>query len=199
MKHLLALLCLLGCFSTTGNCTETGGQILTQVAQRLVVATSLQGQFRQEKHLAFLHKPFVSVGEFSVDRSAGLRWQVLEPLASLMVVSGSEVLLDGKPVDDHGVGQLMGLIMFGLMEGRLDTVTEYFSITGDISTSHWRLSLAPRSSWLRSALKHIELRGDSYLREIEIFERDDNRTVIVLSGLRTFNADNASVHASSPP
>lgn len=196
MKHVLALLCLLGCFSTAGNCAETGEQILTQVAQRLVVATSLQGQFRQEKHLVFLRKPFVSSGEFSVDRSAGLRWQVLEPLASLMVVNGSEVLLDGKPVDDHGVGQLMGLIMFGLMERRLDTVTAYFSITGDISTSHWQLSLAPRSSWLKSALQHIELRGDSYLREIEIFERDDNRTVIVLNGMRTFNVDNASVDAS---
>jgi hypothetical protein len=163
------------------------------------VATSLQGHFQQVKHLKFLQQPFVSSGEFSIDRSAGLRWQVLEPLASLMVVDGSKVLLDGKPVDDHGIGRLMGMIMFGLMEGKLGTVEEYFAITGDVSASQWRLTLAPRSARLKLALQRIELRGDDYLREIEIFERDDNRTVIVLSSLRELNSKKTRPRASSAP
>ena len=199
MRHALALLCLLGCFSAAGNCAAPAGEVLTEVTQRLSVATSLQGYFQQTKHLEFLQQPFISSGEFTIDRSAGLRWQVLEPLASLMVIDGSKVLLDGKPVDDHGIGRLMGMIMFGLMEGKLDTVEEYFAITGDVSANQWKLSLAPRSARLKSALQRIELRGDDYLGEIEIFERDNNRTVIVLSSLRDLNSETTGARASSAP
>lgn len=199
MKHSLILLCLLCCFNKAGICAEPSGQVLAQVAQRLVVGTSLQGNFTQEKHLAFLQEPFVSSGEFSIDRTEGLHWQVIEPLASLMVVDDSKVLLDGRPVNDHGIGQLMGLIMFGLMENRLDTVADYFAITGEVSANHWRLSLQPLSPRLKSVLQHIELHGDKYLREIEIFERDDNRTVILLSGMRTVNIDTTGAHVGSTP
>lgn len=172
---------------------------MEKVAKRLVAGTSLQGHFAQEKHLAFLQKPFVSSGNFRIDRSAGLHWQVLDPLASLMVVDGTKVLLDGQPVADHGVGQLMGLIMFALMEDRLDTVADHFSITGEVSSRQWALSLQPLSRRLKSVLQHIELRGDEYLREIEIFERDGNRTMIVLSGLRAFSADTSGPNANSIP
>jgi len=174
-------------------------QVLEQVAQRLVVGTSLQGHFAQEKYLAFLQEPFVSSGKFSIERSTGLRWQVLEPLESLMVVDGSKVLLDGKLVDDQGVGQLMGLIMFGLMENRLDSVADYFAVSGEVSEREWRLSLLPRSARLKSVLQHIELSGDEYLRKIEIFERDDNRTVIELSSVRAFSADTSEAHAGTSP
>jgi hypothetical protein len=199
VKQSLGLLCVLCCFSSIVSSAEPPEQLLEQVAHRLVEGTSLKGHFRQEKHLSFLQKSFVSSGEFSIDRSAGLHWQVLEPLTSLMVVDGSQVFLDGKRVDDHGVGQLMGLIMFGLMEGQLDTVADYFSITGTVSEHQWSLSLQPLSSRLKSVLQHIELRGDEYLREIEIFERDDNRTLIVLSDTRAFSADSMGAHASSNP
>lgn len=199
MRLSLALLCLLCCFSAAGETEAPSGQLLEQVAQRLGVGTSLQGHFTQEKYLVFLQEPFVSSGKFSIDRSAGLRWQVLEPLASLMVVDGSKVLLDGKQVDDHGVGQLMGLIMFGLMENRLDAVSDYFAVSGEVSERGWRLSLLPSSARLQSVLQHIELRGDEYLREIEIFERDDNRTVIALSSVRTDSADTSEAHAGASP
>src|SRR5690606_17844965 len=103
------------------------------------------------------------------------------------------------PVDDQGVGQLMGLIMFSLMEDRLDSVADYFSITGEVSEREWMLSLKPLSLRLKSALQHIELRGDKYLRKIEIFERDDNRTVIELSDIRGASLESTGPNASSIP
>lgn len=196
MRRALALFCLLVGLNVADSFAGPDNPVLAQVVERLVRADSLQGQFVQEKHLVFLQKPFISSGEFRIDHSAGLHWQVLEPLASLMVVDGSTVLLDGKPMVDRGVGQLMGLIMFSVMEGRLDELTDYFAVTGEAASSQWQLSLIPESSRLKSVLQKIELRGDDYLREIEIFERDENRTVIVLSEMRTRDAVQASLHAS---
>ncbi len=173
-------------------------QLLDQVAQRLTVGSGLQGRFLQEKHLAFLQQPFISSGEFSLDRSEGLRWQVLEPLKSLMLIDGSRVLLDGQRMDDHGIGQLIELIMLGLMEGQLDGLSRYFDIAGKISSTSWQLSLQPRSSRLKYLLQHIELRGEDHLQEIEIFEQGDNRTVIIFKAVHHHNAGDPGFNASPP-
>ena len=160
--------------------------LIAAVSERLVIGEGLQGSFQQKKYLSFLQEPFSSSGDFSIDRRTGLRWQVRQPLDSLMQVQGATVLLDGQPVDDKGVGQLMALIMFGLMEGQLDTLGKYFEISGQVTAGDWRLELLPRSARLQQVLTHIELRGEEHLGEIEIFEQGDNRTHIQLSEVQSY-------------
>ncbi|MCB1730288.1 MAG: outer membrane lipoprotein carrier protein LolA [Halieaceae bacterium] len=160
--------------------------LIAAVSERLVIGEGLQGSFQQNKYLSFLQEPFSSSGDFSIDRRTGLRWQVRQPLDSLMQVQGATVLLDGQPVDDKGVGQLMALIMFGLMEGQLDTLGKYFEISGQVTAGDWRLELLPRSARLQQVLTHIELRGEEHLGEIEIFEQGDNRTHIQLSEVQSY-------------
>ena len=160
--------------------------LIAAVSERLVIGEGLQGSFQQNKYLSFLQEPFSSSGDFSIDRRTGLRWQVRQPLESLMQVQGATVLLDGQPVDDKGVGQLMALIMFGLMEGQLDTLGKYFEISGQVTAGDWRLELLPRSARLQQVLRHVELRGEEHLGEIEIFEQGDNRTHIQLSEVQSY-------------
>ena len=160
--------------------------LIAAVSERLVIGEGLQGSFQQKKYLSFLQEPFSSSGDFSINRRTGLRWQVRQPLDSLMQVQGATVLLDGQPVDDKGVGQLMALIMFGLMEGQLDTLGKYFEISGQLTAGNWRLELLPRSARLQQVLRHVELRGEEHLGEIEIFEQGDNRTHIQLSEVRAY-------------
>lgn len=160
--------------------------LIAAVSERLVIGEGLQGSFQQNKYLSFLQEPFSSSGDFSIDRRTGLRWQVRQPLESLMQVQGATVLLDGQPVDDKGVGQLMALIMFGLMEGQLDTLGKYFEISGQLTAGNWRLELLPRSARLQQVLRHVELRGEEHLGEIEIFEQGDNRTHIQLSEVQSY-------------
>ena len=160
--------------------------LIAAVSERLVIGEGLQGSFQQNKYLSFLQEPFSSSGDFSIDRRTGLRWQVRQPLDSLMQVQGATVLLDGQPVDDKGVGQLMALIMFGLMEGQLDTLGKYFEISGQVTAGDWRLELLPRSARLQQVLRHVELRGEEHLGEIEIFEQGDNRTHIQLSEVQSY-------------
>ena len=167
---------------------EPSQQLLEELSQRLVGVSGLQGSFQQEKHLTFLQKPFTSSGRFSLDRSSGLRWQVVSPLKSLMLVQGQNVLLDGKPMQDHGIGKLIAMIMLDLMEGRLTSISKYFKVTGTLSDQDWQLSLEPLSSRLQAVLGRIDLQGNDYLRQIVIYEQSDNRTVILFTEVRPIDA-----------
>lgn len=162
--------------------------LLQKLAERLEFHQSVEGDFRQEKYLYFMQRPMVSTGTFSMSRRNGLRWQVIEPVASLMTVQGHAVMLDGSPVKDQGVGQLMAMIMLGFMDGDLLGLDRSFSVSGDISADHWQLSLIPDTLLLRSVLQRIELRGDRYLRQIEVIEESMTRTRINFSDVREIQA-----------
>ncbi|MBK6738489.1 MAG: outer membrane lipoprotein carrier protein LolA [Haliea sp.] len=181
MTFMRTCLCILLYLIAVCAIAEPSQNVLKELSQRLVGVSALHGTFQQEKHLAFLQKPFTSSGQFSLDRSTGLRWQVVSPLESVMLVQGQNVLLDGKPMRDHGVGKLMAMMMLDLMEGQLTSISKYFKVTGQLSTRDWHLSLEPISSRLKSVMGHIDLRGDDYLREIVIYERGDNRTIILFT------------------
>jgi hypothetical protein len=177
---------------------ESSPQLLDELSQRLTIGAGLEGEFKQEKHLAFLNSPFISSGHFSLDHLKGLRWQVVEPLESLMLVEDGSVELNGSPVRDHGIGRLMAMIMLGLMDGKLTNLNKYFDVTGELSADNWSISLEPHSARLQLALEHIDLRGDQYLREIEIFEHGDNRTVILFTEVRqTYSGESAPDAAST--
>lgn len=184
MKPVLLAMSFLfySCYACATDQSES--HLVENISHRLIVGSGLQGTFRQEKVLAFLAQPFVSSGEFTLERSYGLHWQVLEPLESLMLVHDSRVVLNGKPVRDHGIGQLMATVMLGIMEGDLSGIEEHFIVTGKSMEDGWYLSLQPKNSRLHAVLDRIDLRGDDYLREIAIHEHGDNRTVIQFTAVQ---------------
>jgi len=151
--------------------------LLNQLSDRLLLRESLSGQFRQYKHLPFLEQPFESSGHFALDDAGGLRWQVEQPMPSLMLVRDDSVTLDGKPVKDRGTGQLITLIMRGFMVGELDGLLRYFSVSGDLDRTPWVLELKPTGR-LSAVIRGVTLQGDTYLQRIEILEPESAQTVI---------------------
>ncbi len=151
---------------------------LASISHELVVSDSVQGDFRQEKYLSFVDTPFVSTGHFRLEREAGLLWQVVEPLESTMIVKEGRVTLDGKRVDDQGIGRLITTVMLGLMEGKLSELNETFDITTDTVGEDWSILLTPRSTRLRAAIEHIRIQGKQYLSAIEIVDAESNRTLM---------------------
>ena len=162
--------------------------LLSSVRGFLALNEGITGSFKQEKHLSFMRQPMVSTGRFEMQRAGGLRWQVLKPLTSLMVVQGGIVTLDGERFSDHGVGALLADIMLGVMTGDLRGMEENFRISGDISPDGWKLSLEPRAVPLDRILSHIELEGLRYLSRIQVVEKSGDRTDIFFSELSAFEA-----------
>jgi len=198
MSYMRTCFCILLYSIAVCTFAEPSQTLLEELSQRLVGASGLQGNFQQEKNLAFLQKPFTSSGQFSLDRSSGLWWKVVSPVESVMLVRGQNVLLDGKPVQDHGIGSLMAMMMLDLMEGQLTSISKYFTVTGELSERVWHLSLEPVSSRLKSIVDHIDLQGDNYLREIVIYEHGDNRTVILFTEVRSIGVGATGPDSAAP-
>tara|TARA_R110002124_G_scaffold61789_2_gene169067 strand:- start:13493 stop:14089 length:597 start_codon:yes stop_codon:yes gene_type:complete len=158
---------------------------LTSIAREIVVSDSVHGEFRQEKTLPFVTTPFVSTGEFRLARESGLFWHVLEPLESTMLVRDGQVSLDGKRVDDQGVGRLITTVMLGFLEGNLSGLKETFDVSTDILDAGWTMSLTPKSSRLRAAIELVRIQGKQHLTAIEIVDAEHNRTLMQFTNVRT--------------
>lgn len=158
---------------------------LASVLAQLERSEHISGQFVQQKQLSFLPQPFVSEGVFTVDASTGLVWQVEQPLSSRMTVSEGRVEIDGQAVKEQGVGRLMAQIMLGFMAGDLTGITEHFDISvaanDALSYLPWQLRLTPKSKRLQKAIAHLQLAGDSTLRELMIVEAGNSRTRISMT------------------
>ncbi|MCB1691036.1 MAG: outer membrane lipoprotein carrier protein LolA [Halioglobus sp.] len=184
MTVLRTLLLLLFCnmaFATEDS-PET---MLAFISRELVVSSNLRGDFSQRKYLSFVDKPFVSSGQFRLDRESGLFWHVIEPLESTMLVKEGRIFLDGKPVEDQGVGKLITIVMLGFMEGNLSGLTEVFSVSTEGVADGWSVSLTPRSSRLRAAIALIRIQGKHHLSSIEIVDAEQNRTLMQFSNVRS--------------
>jgi len=175
---------LLVAYLTLGHCSlafSGESNALQEISKRLVTYSSLSGKFRQSKQLNFMDRPLVSSGSFTLGTTEGLSWLVQKPLHSEMRVINSGVFLDGKKVQDKGVGQLMAMIMEAFMTADARGVQQDFSASASLLEAQWSLLLKPKSMMLRSVLSHIELRGDKFLEEISIFELNENSTRIQFS------------------
>lgn len=159
-------------------------ELLQHLAQRLSVAQEISGEFYQEKHVSFLQNPFVSRGNFSLSRVEGLSWHVTDPLDSLMRVRGGTVTLDGNPVNDFGVAQLMTRLMFAFMEGDFSDLGKIFAIEGTGQGDQWHLTLVPKDPRMKAAFERVDMRGDHHLREVEVFEAEGNRTKVQFTDVR---------------
>ena len=98
-------------------------------------------------------------------------------LFSIITVRGSEVLLDGAPVNDRGVGSLIALIMLSFMDGELGQLATMFDLEGDLAPTPWRIRLVPRDVAMGSVLDDITLMGDELLREVIVAESSGTRTI----------------------
>jgi hypothetical protein len=179
MRSRLLLVCLvLVCGSTAYGADSDAVQL---VSSRLSIHDSLSGRFRQSKQLSFMEGSIVSSGSFALSTAHGLSWLVEEPLRSEMTVRQSQVMLDGKKIQDRGVGHLRAMIMQAFMDGDLLAVQDDFSVSGELLDQQWRLRLEPKSIKLRAVLSHVELRGNEFLEEISIVELNETRTLIEFS------------------
>jgi hypothetical protein len=71
-----------------------------------------------------------------------------------------------------------------------------FEIEATREAQGWRLGLTPKSAALARAFRSLSLRGDRYVREVEIVEANGDRTRIQFSGRRETPAVLAADEAS---
>ena len=72
-------------------------------------------------------------------------------------------------------------LMFSLLNGEINGLTELFKIDGTADAKGWQLSLTPKQSALAKLMTQVDLSGDKYVRSIRIDEANGDKTVIKFS------------------
>ena len=173
----------------SGSHADTGQtqQLLDSINQRMPAVDHLDGEFTQTKTLTVLPQPLRSSGEFRFDSDSGLRWQVLEPIASLLVFNskGMTQQQDGNTLWAIGADQptvmVIGRIISALLVGDWALLDSYFNIDGELFADHWQLQLTPRNSTLQSLLQRIDLRGQQTVQALTLLEPNGDSTAIDFS------------------
>ncbi len=151
----------------------------------------LRGEFVQEKQVSGFRNPLRSQGRFVVAREHGVIWTTLKPFPSDVVVTADRILSrqrDGSTrveldAREQPAMRSVNAIMFALMSGDVAALSSQFTVKAQREGQGWTLLLTPKSPMLAKAFQSLSLRGDRYVRQVEIVEANQDRTRIDFSAL----------------
>ena len=200
MYPRIALCALLLMLAPISHAADAAVDAITQSVARPDV---LRGQFTQDKQVSGFKNPLRSQGQFVVARQHGVIWTTQRPFPSEVVVTADRILSrqrDGTNRVELDARQQPAMrsvnaIMFALMSGDVQALSSQFNIKAQREGPGWRLQLTPKSAMLAKAFQSLSLQGDRYVRQVEIIEANQDRTLIQFSALSeapaTLSADEA--------
>lgn len=159
---------------------------LEEISQQLRLNEDLHGEFVQRKYLSILPSPLQSRGNFAFHPDSGLVWETQQPLQSKLTFSAQGISQEqhGQQTwlaraDQPGVA-VIGQILTAMLTRDWETLTNYFSIevVADSSAAQWHLLLTPTQAALSTVIQRIALSGDQHLRQMILFEQNNDRTEI---------------------
>lgn len=185
--RLLALSSLLVVSFVAGAADDAVQAIARDVARPAV----LRGEFSQEKQVAGFRNPLRSQGRFVVARERGVIWTTLKPFPSEMVITAERILSrqpDGSTrveldAREQPAMRSVNAILFALMSGDVQALSSQFTVEAQRDAKGWTLSLTPKSPMLAKAFSSLQLRGDRYVRQVDIVEASKDHTRLTFSAL----------------
>lgn len=152
-----------------------------QLARQLADSGVLRGDFVQEKHLRGLPQPLRSHGRFVLARE-GLLWELQQPLQRTYRISRAGVALwqDGQWLmqGNQDAAARQSHLFLSVLQGDQQGLREEFDVQLQGAEDDWLLLLSPKSLLLKQVFQRIEVRGDRYVRSIELLESQGDRTLM---------------------
>ena len=181
MKRILTALCLF--IYSVSSLAFTEADLVTLLQK----PTHVQGDFVQRRHLQGLDTPITSKGEFVLVAGQGLLWQMKSPFVNhvrvtpngIMQWNGSQWVENGKLAQAQQIG-----LFLGLLSGDIARLKTQFDpeVSGD--AAHWELTLTPNSMLMRQIFDRIIIQGDRVVKQIELDEKQGDKTLIVFEHIR---------------
>ncbi|MBE9607818.1 outer membrane lipoprotein carrier protein LolA [Chitinilyticum piscinae] len=186
MKRVLTA--LLGCLLLSAPALAG---VIDDVRVRVALPDAQRGEFRQEKHVATLSKPLISSGQFIYLKPRGLLWRMDRPYASDAVITGEQLIqqVRGKTIarvearSQPGYSSVSRIFM-ALVGGDWQALEQDFVIQGKVSGPSWQLELTPKGGLFASFARTLTLSGGKTLEQLDIAEKNGDRTVYVFSNVR---------------
>ncbi|QGM79962.1 LolA family protein [Otariodibacter oris] len=146
-----------------------------------------QGNFTQSRFLKALNNPIIISGEFSLIKNQGLLWHTQKPFENYLRVSKSGInQWNGKSwVENNKLGENEQVSLFlGLLSGNTDALANQFQLSLQGSDTQWQLTLTPESLLMKQIFTEIVLNGDQVVKQIELKEKQGDRTLIQFKDIK---------------
>lgn len=168
-----------------------------QLKEITTISGDLTGSFTQDKYLHALDATLTSTGRFSYRRKVSVRWETLKPIQSEFLMTPNEVVsrqgeqeLFRMNAGDNPVISILNKIFFSVLTAEWENLAQYFQIAdATIEKESWEVELLPLDKTILQVVQRVELKGDIFLREIVLHEKDGNRTTIHFGDLPASNND----------
>lgn len=165
---------------------------------------SMSCSFTQTKHISLLSDKMVSSGKMYYKQPNKLRWEYTTPYNYLFVFNGTKVYVGNKSKKDvidtntNKVFKEIARIMMNTVTGKALSNKTDFSISVADNGKTWTVTLIPNKKEMKQMFAKIELifnKSNIMISEINIYEKNNDRTNIKLSNIVTNGSINESFFA----
>lgn len=165
---------------------------------------SMSCNFTQTKYLSLLSDKMVSEGKMYYRQSDKLRWEYTTPYSYLFIFNGTKVYVGGKNRKDvidtntNKVFKEVARIMMNTVTGKALSDSSDFSVDIESSGTSWIVTLVPKKKDIKQMFSKIVLtftKSNTMISEINIYEKNGDRTNIKLKNITTDTSLNESLFA----
>lgn len=165
---------------------------------------SMECSFTQTKYLSLLSDKMVSEGRMYYKQPNKLRWEYTTPYRYLFVFNGTRVYVGNKTRKDvidtntNKVFREVARIMMSTVTGTALSNSSDFSIDVADDKALWQVVLVPRKKEMKKMFSKIVLffnKSNLMIFEINIYEKNNDRTNIKLKNIKTDGALNETFFA----
>lgn len=194
MKRLLILLFVFVSVHLSLTAQQSEAQIRQAITQAASAMKTMQCDFTQTKHLRMLNDKMTSKGRMYYQQTNRLRWEYTSPYSYTFILNDDKVLLKNKQRNDvidvnkNKLFREIARIMMNSVVGTSLTDDKSFKSTIATNGSEWTATLLPQRKDLRQLFQKIILhfsKKNAMVKQVELIERNGDRTVIELNNIRT--------------
>lgn len=165
---------------------------------------SMNCSFTQTKHLSLLSDKMVSEGRMNYSRPGRLRWEYTSPYKYLFVFNGAKVYVgnnsrkDVIDTNNNRIFKEIARIMMSTVTGTALSGTSDFTTDVADAGTLWQVTLVPKKKDMKKMFARIVLmfrKDNLMISEINIYEKNNDRTNIRLKNVKTNGAVNETLFA----
>ena len=200
---LLTVACLVGFNTQASNLSnQQKQQIITKINRAAAEIKTMSCTFIQTKYLSLLSDKMVSEGSMVYKQSDKLRWEYTTPYKYQFIFNGTKVYVGGKSRKDvidtntNKVFKEVARIMMNTVTGKALSNSSEFTVDVADNKTSYLITLIPRKKELKQMFSKIILtftKSNTMISEVNIYEKNGDRTNIKLTGIKKNSTVNESV------
>ena len=198
---IISIICF--CFFSVSALTDKQkNEVISTINKASTSIQTITASFTQTKYLSMLSDKMVSHGKIYYSKSDKLRWEYTSPYQYLFIFNGTKVYV-GNNSKQNIIDTNTNKVFKEIARIMMNTVTgTALSNNGDFETvlsednNQWIVTLTPKKKELKSMFTKVVLyfnKKSNIVSEINIFEKNGDRTNIKFSGIQTNKSIDATL------